>query len=642
MQRDRAGNAKFSRLTLLFLGILVVPAITLVALGVILVGQDKTIAAQRAVERREAAADRAVRTLELRVADLERQLLAGDEMQGAVRLAASGSALEARPARLALWLPGPLPLIEAESNTFQEAEALEFCGAPEKSIPIYEAHARSGSPATQAGALIRLARVYRNTGRVQQALAAYRELSRIDGVWIESMPADLLARRWLCDLLEESGRSGQLATEAAALREDLIAGRWRLDRAGWTLAAEQAGRWTAKPVDPAGESLLVSEAAECLWQEWKQTTSGSPARRGSRTFAGGNAAVTMVWHISEGRASAAVILQPMLRKWAEQTAVEAKGSGTDLTLMTEQGLVLFGRKPETGAQTVQRNVSQTGLPWVLLISPDATARNGDATAMRRALLMLGLAAILVFLAAGIILLWWAVRRELTVAQLQADFVSAVSHEFRTPLTTMRHASHLLEEDDEAAPERRKSLYSALSRNTDRLQRLVESLLDFARMERGKRSYDLSKLDARAFTSKIVGEFRKEAGPRGFELQMETAPEELPVLADGDALGQALWNLLDNAVKYSGDCREVQVAVGRSRDRVAISVRDRGLGIPAAEQKAIFRKFVRGAQARRLGIQGTGLGLAMAGHIVAAHHGRIEVKSVEGHGSEFSILLPLGG
>lgn len=123
--------------------------------------------------------------------------------------------------------------------------------------------------------------------------------------------------------------------------------------------------------------------------------------------------------------------------------------------------------------------------------------------------------------------------------------------------------------------------------------------------------------------------------------METEPGSLPIAADVDALGHALWNMLDNAVKYSGDSRTVRVSVKRRSENVVIAVRDEGFGIPASEQKEIFRKFVRGEQARRLGIQGTGIGLAMASHIVTAHHGKIELESAVGKGSVFAIVLPRG-
>ncbi len=120
-----------------------------------------------------------------------------------------------------------------------------------------------------------------------------------------------------------------------------------------------------------------------------------------------------------------------------------------------------------------------------------------------------------------------------------------------------------------------------------------------------------------------------------------AGEEYPhIRADREALGLALWNLLDNAVKYSPECRTVWVEMMREGNRLAIHVRDRGMGIPTSEQKEIFKKFVRGEGSRTSGIKGTGIGLAMAWHVVEAHEGEIRLESKPGHGSTFTILLPL--
>jgi len=641
MWMERGAGGSLPRLSLLYLGLLVIPAATLIMLGLRLLEQDRAISAQRAVERREAAADRAARALELLLADLDRQLLSGSAPEGSVRLAVTGSSMEARPAHLAPWLPEPLRLEEADTSAFQEAEALEFRGAGEKALPIYERLSRSASAGVRAGALLRLARVHRRAGRVDAALAAYRQLSRADTIAFERMPADLLARRALCDLLQESGGGAELSREANSLHDDLLAGRWRLDRVSWTLAAEQAGRWTGRPVEPSEENRLTSEAAEWLWQEWKRQGLAGPANRGSRAFARGNTGLTLLWHASGDRVSAVVILPGLLHRWAKNAAAAVNDVGGRLVLGTDAGLFLFGQPPGTGPGIVKRNPADTGLPWVLWVSPQPGGRNAVESGIRPELLMLGLASIVLFLTAGIFLLWWTVRRELAVARLQADFVSAVSHEFRTPLTAMRHVTELLDEDDQIPRERRKAFYAALGRNTGRLQRLVESLLDFSRMERGKRPYDLQKVDAREFTNRVVDEFRREVEPRGFTIEVESASDSLPIMADDDALGHALWNLLDNAVKYSGDSRIVRVIVKRRLESIVISVRDEGFGIPAQERKEIFRKFVRGEQARRLGIQGTGIGLAMASHIVAAHRGKIELESAEGRGSVFSIVLPQG-
>jgi signal transduction histidine kinase len=234
-----------------------------------------------------------------------------------------------------------------------------------------------------------------------------------------------------------------------------------------------------------------------------------------------------------------------------------------------------------------------------------------------------------------------VRQELEVARLKTDFVAAVSHEFRTPLTSLRHVTELLEESDDMPLARRRSFYEALGRNTERLQRLVESLLDFARMESGRKPYQVRPADVGDLVAQVVADFRQEATSRGFDVHLDIAsPPAVQPMLDPAALTNAVWNLLDNAVKYSPGRHVIQVTVRSDPAGLAISVRDRGLGIPVRERQQIFQRFVRGAKAAELGIKGTGLGLAMVAHIVRAHGGRMELESEVGVGSTFTMVLPL--
>ena len=156
----------------------------------------------------------------------------------------------------------------------------------------------------------------------------------------------------------------------------------------------------------------------------------------------------------------------------------------------------------------------------------------------------------VLVIAGSYLIARGVSRELAVARLQSDFVSAVSHEFRTPLTSLHQFTEILVEDDDLPAAERRSFYEALARATRRLTRLVESLLDFGRMEAGARPYRLEPLDAAPFAAAVAAEFWQEVSAQGFLIECHTPAGAVPVRADKDALAQALWNLLDNAVKYS--------------------------------------------------------------------------------------------
>ena len=137
---------------------------------------------------------------------------------------------------------------------------------------------------------------------------------------------------------------------------------------------------------------------------------------------------------------------------------------------------------------------------------------------------------------------------------------------------------------------------------------------------------------------MVNEFRQEVERLGYSVEL-AAPKRCALLADRDALGTALWNLLDNAVKYSGDSRTVWLEVVAEGDSVLFRVRDRGLGIDPSEQRLIFRKFVRGEESKIAGIKATGLGLAMVTHIINGHNGTITLDSAPGEGSTFTVWLP---
>jgi signal transduction histidine kinase len=226
-----------------------------------------------------------------------------------------------------------------------------------------------------------------------------------------------------------------------------------------------------------------------------------------------------------------------------------------------------------------------------------------------------------------------------VARLQSEFVSSVSHEFRTPLTTLCQLSEMLMRGRLAGEQECRESYALLHQESDRLRRLVEGLLNFGRLEAGKMQLRFETVDAAALVRQWAAEFAGGQQARGHRLEVAADAETVAVRADHEALRCALWNLFDNAVKYSPDCDTVWVEAGRNGRNVVITVRDRGAGIARSEQKRIFRKFVRGSAARGSEVGGTGIGLATARQIVRAHGGEITVDSEPGRGSAFRILLP---
>jgi signal transduction histidine kinase len=233
------------------------------------------------------------------------------------------------------------------------------------------------------------------------------------------------------------------------------------------------------------------------------------------------------------------------------------------------------------------------------------------------------------------------QREARTAEMRSHFVASVSHELKTPLTAIQAVTETLLLDRADRGQTREYLKTVLSESA-RLSRLVENVLDFSRIEQGRKIYHMQS----TCLSEVVGSATKAMeyplSQLGFTLTVSTDGTAPALDADADALKQALLNLISNAMKYSGEARNIEIRMG-SRDAEAfIDVVDHGIGISREDQTRIFEKFHRVRSAETEGIAGTGLGLALALHIVEAHNGRIEVSSDAGRGSTFTVRIPLQG
>jgi signal transduction histidine kinase len=238
------------------------------------------------------------------------------------------------------------------------------------------------------------------------------------------------------------------------------------------------------------------------------------------------------------------------------------------------------------------------------------------------------------------LLWRDVRRELRVAELRSEFVSSVSHELKTPLTAIRMFAETLRMGRPADPARREEYLDIIINESERLTRLLNNVLDFSRIESGRKTYQFASHDLETIVGTAARAMQYPLARQGFQLQVSLDEGLPPVRSDPDALEQAILNLLANALKYSGDSRTIELTLTRDEANAVISVRDWGIGIDLVDQRRIFEKFYRVARAENRLIPGTGLGLTLVEHIVRAHQGRIAVESTLGAGSTFCIRLPL--
>jgi signal transduction histidine kinase len=245
------------------------------------------------------------------------------------------------------------------------------------------------------------------------------------------------------------------------------------------------------------------------------------------------------------------------------------------------------------------------------------------------------------LLAGLVLVWANVRRELHLSRLKSDFVANVSHELKTPLALIRLFAETLELGRVPSEGKARQYHQIINKESRRLTQLINNILDFSRIEAGRKEYRFVSGDVGAVVRDVVEAYRFPIEQQGFGLEVEVA-DDLPALPiDAEALSQALLNLVNNAIKYSQDEKWIRISARREGDRLLVSVADRGIGVPRAEQKKIFEKFYRAESSLIHTTKGSGLGLALVRHIMEAHGGSVEVESAPGEGSTFTLVLPAG-
>jgi len=314
-----------------------------------------------------------------------------------------------------------------------------------------------------------------------------------------------------------------------------------------------------------------------------------------------------------------------------------------LTVLDENGRPLVTPEGESGRDwrkpLVAREISELLPRWEAAAyptDPGALAVQAKTTRLLMAAVLLGMC--LLIAAAGLAILN-TLRNEMVLARQKTTFVTNVSHELKTPLTSIRMFSEMLKEGRQPDPAKQKTYLGLMLAETERLTRLINNVLDFSKMEKGKRIYARNRLVIGPRIEALVSQERVRLEHDGFAVAFADFSEGAVVQADEEAVGQAVLNLISNAEKYSPDQKRLEVEVSRSGGFARIEVRDRGIGIPPAAAGKIFREFYRVDQSLSAPVSGSGLGLTIARRIVRDHGGDIEYRPREGGGSVFTILLP---
>ncbi len=253
------------------------------------------------------------------------------------------------------------------------------------------------------------------------------------------------------------------------------------------------------------------------------------------------------------------------------------------------------------------------------------------------LILIGI--LLLVLAAAVWFVYRSVKKELEFAQAKADFVSNVSHELRTPLALISMFAETLEMDRVKTDEKKKEYYSIISHESNRLGRIVNSILNFSKMEAGKRKFVFAEEDLNEVIIQVYQNYSYHLYNKGFEFEYEPGIDIPKITIDREAVSEAIVNLIDNAVKYSNETKFIKMIIGNENEYVFIEIQDKGIGISEEDQKKVFDKFYRVSSGLVHTSKGTGLGLSLVKQIMDAHEGKIILKSKVGEGSSFKLLFP---
>lgn len=580
--------------------------------------------------------------------------------------------------RDSIKLPGYSPSDQSVNRLLQQGQQFELQNQDfKRALGVYKQALReSSNTKTQGDLLSKIARVQKKSTQFQEAMKTYQTIadkySQIQ--LMQGIPLGLAARLEIGSLQLEMEDQAKAQEVYMDLYRDFIGGEWILGKEPYNFYSTriqesitgifsqespsehlQSRRKTFQELVDE-ENLKIEETERLLlFQENAaaerelsalQLNEGFPEQKRRLTLEIGtnvylasllrnNPAEDDIWGFLVDEHYLSDSLLPRIiqnLEFLDETDWIIRGR--------DRKTVLASTDTPTGSLTVKSDFIGNFPNWTMEFY-QADPRLLDAFLMSRRgiyfYMFILIAGILIF---GLILTIRSLTREIELSRMKSDFVSTVSHEFKSPLTSIRQIAEMLHAGRVPSEERRQKYYDVLLEQSERLSLLTENVLSFAKMEEGKREFVFEHMDIETLLKNIVSTIQDRVRHDGFAIETKIEKSLPPIMTDSSAITQAINNLIDNAVKYSGDSKKVIVKAYNDEQTVVIEVKDFGLGIKKEDMSKVFDRFYRGGDELTRTVKGSGLGLILVKQIVEAHKGSIQVESEQGKGSVFVMKLPI--
>jgi len=562
-------------------------------------------------------------------------------------------------------------LLNGQQYEFQQQRYQEALTSYQQTFTQVSNHQAKGE------ALNAIARVQKKSNIFPDAIKSYKTIAQDYGdiTMSNGIPSGLVAQLELGDLFRAIDDTRSAVETFIRLYRELIQGRWTLEKSQYEFFTQQIEE-SVDEIFSQDESILSYQSSFKTLKSEQERLKESTERLLAYHE---NAAPNLLARVSQKMGNTGKVLRRYTLDIGGHTYFvsilgEREENGKQVAGMW--GLLLNSEQLKTHLlqPILQQQVSPKNIRWIIRDRDGVEILKSDISApapmtartnfignfppwslefyqqkpplfetlltSRRGIylyMFILLAGILIF---GLTLTIRIVSHEFELGKMKSDFVSTVSHEFKSPLTSIRQLSEMLQTGRVPSEERRQRYYDVLLEQSERLSLLIDNILDFAKMEEGKKEFEFETVEMGPLLEDLVSTIQQQVRHEGFTVEVEFDKSLPPIQADRAAIIQAITNLIDNGIKYSAGAKKVCVCGFTENQYLVIAVQDFGVGIKPEEIDKVFERFYRGGDELTRTVKGSGLGLTLVKQIVQAHHGTVHVESEPGRGSTFSIRLPL--